>query len=187
MTGRPRTLLLGLIGAGIDASRSPAMHEEEGAAHGLRCIYQRIDLVDLGLNAEALPELLTAAERMGFAGLNITHPCKQDVVPLLTDLSDEARAIGSVNTVVLERGRRFGHNTDRWGFRQSVVKHLPGAAVGRIVQLGAGGAGAATAYAALELGARQLIIVDAVHERALALADRLAAMFSGACVRRTRS
>ena len=106
------------------------MHEEEGAAHGLRCIYQRIDLVDLGLNAEALPELLTAAERMGFAGLNITHPCKQDVVPLLTDLSDEARAIGSVNTVVLERGRRFGHNTDRWGFRQSVVKNLPGAAVG---------------------------------------------------------
>ena len=74
------------------------MHEEEGAAHGLRCIYQRIDLADLGLNAEALPELLTAAERMGFAGLNITHPCKQDVVPLLTDLSDEARAIGSVNT-----------------------------------------------------------------------------------------
>jgi hypothetical protein len=99
VTGRLRTLLLGLIGAGIDASRSPAMHEEEGAAHGLRCIYQRIDLADLGLNAEALPELLTAAERMGFAGLNITHPCKQDVVPLLTDLSGEARAIGAVNTV----------------------------------------------------------------------------------------
>jgi shikimate dehydrogenase len=56
---------------------------------------------------------------------------------------------------------------------------LPGAALGRIVQLGAGGAGAAMAYAALELGAQQLIIVDAVHERALALADRLAAMFSG--------
>jgi shikimate dehydrogenase len=179
VTARLRTLLLGLIGAGIDASRSPAMHEEEGAAHGLRCIYQRIDLADLGLNAEALPELLTAAERMGFAGLNITHPCKQDVVPLLTDLSGEARAIGAVNTVVFERGRRIGHNTDRWGFRQSVVEHLPGAALGRIVQLGAGGAGAATAYAALELGARQLIIVDAVHERALALADRLAAMFSG--------
>jgi shikimate dehydrogenase len=155
------------------------MHEEEAAAHGLHCIYQRIDVADLGLSAQALPELLTAAERMGFAGLNITHPCKQDVVPLLTDLSDEARAIGSVNTVVLERGRRIGHNTDWWGFRQSVVQHLPGAALARIVQLGAGGAGAATAYAALELGARQLIIVDAVHERALALADRLAAMFSG--------
>ena len=152
MTGRLRTLLLGLIGAGIDASRSPAMHEEEGAAHGLRCIYQRIDLADLGLHAGALPDLLTAAELMGFAGLNITHPCKRDVVPLLTDLSDEARAMGSVNTVVLERGRRIGHNTDRWGFRQSVVEHLPGAALGRIVQLGAGGAGAATAYAALELG-----------------------------------
>jgi shikimate dehydrogenase len=176
---RPRTLLLGLIGAGIDASRSPAMHEEEAAAHGLRCIYQRLDLTALGLDVEALPDLLTAAERMGFAGLNITHPCKQTVVPLLTDLSDDARAIGAVNTVVLEGGRRVGHNTDRWGFRQSLVQHLADAPLKRIVQLGAGGAGAATAYAALELGARQLIIVDAIHERARALAERLAAMFSG--------
>jgi len=155
------------------------MHEAEAAAHGLRCIYQRIDLTSLGLTAEALPELLTAAERMGFTGLNITHPCKQAIVPLLTDLSDEARAIGAVNTVVFDKGRRVGHNTDRWGFRQNLVEHLPDAALGRIVQLGAGGAGAATAYAALELGAQQLILVDAVHERACALADRLAAMFSG--------
>ena len=101
------------------------MHEAEGAAHGLRCIYQRIDLDRLGLTAEALPELLTAAERMGFAGLNITHPCKQTVMPFLTDLSDDARAIGSVNTVVFDGGRRVGHNTDRRGFRQS-VQHLAG-------------------------------------------------------------
>jgi shikimate dehydrogenase len=112
VTGRPRTLLLGLIGAGIDASRSPAMHEEEAAAHGLRCVYQRIDLDRLGLTAEDLPGLLTAAERMGFAGVNVTHPCKQAVMPFLTDCSDEARAIGSVNTVVFAGGRRAGYNTD---------------------------------------------------------------------------
>src|ERR1700730_5994483 len=123
------------------------MHEREADEQGLRYLYRLLDLEQMGLGAEALPELVTAAERMGFAGLNITHPCKQDVVPLLTDLSDEARAIGSVNTVVLERGRRIGHNTDWWGFQQSVVQHLPGAALARIVQLGAGGAGAATAYA----------------------------------------
>lgn len=179
MTGRPRTLLLGLIGAGIDASRSPAMHEEEAAAHGLRCVYQRIDLDRLGLTAEGLPGLLTAAERMGFAGVNVTHPCKQAVMPLLTDLSDEARAIGSVNTVVFAGGRRTGHNTDWSGFRQSVRHRLPGAGFGRVVQLGAGGAGAATAYAMLDLGVRELIVVDTIHERAGTLANRMAAAFSG--------
>src|SRR6202030_1512945 len=131
--------LIGLVGAGIHASRSPALHEAECAAQDVRYLYKLIDLEVLGLGVEALPELLTTAERMGFAGLNITHPCKQDVVPLLTDLSDEARAIGSANTVVLERGRPIGHNTDWWGFRQSVVQRLPGAALARIVQLGAGG------------------------------------------------
>ena len=91
-----RKLLLGLIGAAIQTSRIPAMHEREAAEHGIRCIYQLIDLDELNLTVAWLPELLAAAERMGFSGLNITHPCKQDVVPLLTDLSDEARAIGSV-------------------------------------------------------------------------------------------
>ena len=176
--GRPDTLLLGLIGSGIGASRSPAMHEGEAAAHGLRCIYQLVDLTQLGLAADALPDLITAAERMGFAGLNITHPCKQSVIPLLTGLSDDARAIGSVNTVVFDAGRRVGHNTDWQGFRRSLVEQLPGAALHRIVQLGAGGAGAATAYAALDLGARELIIVDTIPERARLLADRMAATFS---------
>jgi shikimate dehydrogenase len=179
VTRRPRTLLLGLIGAGIEASRSPAMHEDEAAAHGLRCVYQRIDLDRLGLMAADLPGLLTAAERMGFAGVNVTHPCKQAVMPLLTDLSDEARAIGSVNTVVFAGGRRAGHNTDWSGFTQSVSDRLPGVDLGRVVQLGAGGAGAATAYAMLNLGVRDLIVVDSVHERASSLASRFAAVFDG--------
>ena len=75
-------LLLGLIGTGIQTSRTPLMHEREAAEHGLHCFYQTIDLDALGLTADALPELVTAAERMGFRGLNITHPCKQAVLPL---------------------------------------------------------------------------------------------------------
>jgi len=176
--GRPDTLLLGLIGSGIGGSRSPAMHEGEAAAHGLRCIYQLVDLDRLGLTTDALPDLVTGAERMGFAGLNITHPCKQAVIPLLTGLSDDARAIGSVNTVVFDAGSRVGHNTDWQGFSRSFVEQLPGAALHRIVQLGAGGAGAATAYAALDRGAREVIIVDTIYERARSLADRMTATFS---------
>src|ERR1700679_2138140 len=84
--------LIGLIGAGIQASRAPALHEAEGAAQGVRYLYKLIDLEAFELDAAALPELLTAAERMGFNGLNITHPCKQSVLPLLHELSADAHA-----------------------------------------------------------------------------------------------
>jgi shikimate dehydrogenase len=169
--------LVGLIGAGIQASRTPAMHEHEADAQGLRYLYQRIDLEVLGLGPEALPELITAAERMGFAGLNITHPCKQSVIPLLTDLSADARELGAVNTVVLRDGQRIGHNTDWRGFAESFRRGLPDARLGRVAQLGAGGAGAAVAHAAMKLGVQALTIVDLDPGRAAALADSLCARF----------
>jgi len=112
----PVSTLIGLIGSGIQESLTPAMHEAEGSALGLRYIYRLINLTALHLPPEALPELLAAAERMGFNGLNITHPCKQAVLPLLHDLSDDARGIWAVNTVLLKDGRRIGHNTDASGF-----------------------------------------------------------------------
>ena len=101
-------LLLGLIGTGIQASRSPLMHEREAAAHGVHCLYQRLDLDRIPGHAEALPQLLEAAERVGFAGLNITHPCKQSVMAHLTGLSEDASGVGAVNTVVFRDGGREG-------------------------------------------------------------------------------
>ena len=95
--------LVGLIGAGIQASRTAALHEAKAAAQGLRYLYKLIDLEVLGLGADALPELLTAAERMGFNGLNITHPCKQAVLPLLHDVSPDARALGALCREVIAR------------------------------------------------------------------------------------
>ncbi|WP_233560124.1 shikimate dehydrogenase [Teichococcus wenyumeiae] len=173
---RPQ-LLLGLIGAGIQLSRTPAMHEAEGAAQGFNTLYRLIDLDQLRLGPDALPELLTAAERMGFSGLNITYPCKQEVIPHLHELSDEARELGAVNTVVLREGRRIGHNTDASGFAESFRRQLPGVPLGRAVQLGAGGAGAAVAHAALRLGAGQLHLFDQDPARAEALAASLVARF----------
>jgi shikimate dehydrogenase len=172
-----RRLPLGLIGSGIQASRTPSMHEREAAEHGHLCLYQLIDLEPRGLGAGALPELLTAAERMGFAGLNITHPCKQAVLPLLSDLSEDARSLGAVNTVVLREGWRFGHNTEWLAFFENFRRGLPEAAIGRVVQLGAGGGGSATAYAILKLGAGHLTIVDVEPERSAALAARLNGIF----------
>ena len=168
-----KKLLVGLIGAGIRRSLSPALQEEEARHHGLRLHYQLIDLDAAGVGPEVLPELMGAMRVIGFAGLNITYPCKQSVIPLLDALSDEARAIGAVNTVVREGDRLVGHNTDgsgwSWGFRRA----LPGADLSRVVLLGAGGAGSACADAVLRLGARQLLIVDQDPARARELAERL--------------
>src|SRR4051812_35620811 len=144
--------LAGLIGFGIQGSLTPAMHEQEGAAQGMRYVYRKIDLQQLGLDAQALPELLTAAERMSFDGLNITFPCKQAVIPLLHDLSEDAEALGAVNTVVLHGGRRVGHNTDASGFAEGVRRGLPGAPLSRGVQGGAGGGGPARGPGAGEPG-----------------------------------
>jgi shikimate dehydrogenase len=166
MPETPASFLIGLIGAGIQASRTPAMHMLEASQQGLRYVYKLIDLEKLGLGVDALPDLLTAAERMGFDGLNITHPCKQAVIPLLTELSEEARAIGAVNTVVLRDGKRVGHNTDVTGFAESFRRGLPNARLNRVVLLGAGGAGAAVAHAALALGIEQLTVFDLDTARA---------------------
>lgn len=170
-------ILEGLIGSGIGASRTPALHEREAAEQGLRLVYRLIDLDRLRLGPEALEELLTAAERMGFAGLNITYPCKQAVLPLLHELSDDARALGAVNTVVLQDGKRIGHNTDCSGFAEAFRRGLPGAARDLVVQLGAGGAGAAVAHALLAEGVARLAIRDAEPARAEDLAQALCARF----------
>ncbi|KAA2237541.1 shikimate dehydrogenase [Salinarimonas soli] len=170
-------ILLGLIGAGVQASRTPRMHEREGARHGLRTIYRLIDLTALGLDASALPDLVTAAERMGFTGLNITHPCKQAVIPLLDELSPEAAALGAVNTVLFREGRRIGHNTDGWGFAEGFRRELGDASREAVVQLGAGGAGAAVAHALLDLGVERLTIVDPEPARAATLVEALERRF----------
>ena len=175
-----KKLLLGLIGAGIQRSLAPALQEEEGRHHGLRVHYQLIDLDAAGAGLAALPTLISAARIIGFAGLNITFPCKQAVIPLLDSLSDEARAIGAVNTVVREGERLVGYNTDgagwSWGFRRV----LPKADLSRVVLLGAGGAGSACADAALRLGTQRLLIYDRDTARATELAQRLNDQLPGA-------
>ncbi|WP_413703985.1 shikimate dehydrogenase [Pseudomonas sp. Pseusp16] len=166
-------VLAGLIGAGIQASRTPALHEHEGDAQGMRYLYRLIDLDSLKLDSNALPDLLMAAERMNFTGLNITFPCKQAIIPLLDELSPEARSIGAVNTVVLKGGKRIGHNTDCLGFAEGFRRGLKDVAVERVVQMGAGGAGAAVAHALLSEGVQRLSIFDVDIRRAQDLADNL--------------
>jgi len=165
--------LVGLIGSGIGPSLSPALHQGEADHLGLRHLYRLIDIDALGVPPEAVGDLVRAARDLGFDGLNITHPCKQLVLPHLDALSPQAEALGAVNTVVFDGGRAVGHNTDVTGFATSFARGLPDVPLERVVQLGAGGAGAAVAHATLTLGAERVTVVDALPERATELAASL--------------
>jgi shikimate dehydrogenase len=161
---------VGLIGAGIGASLSPALHEREAREQGLRYRYRLIEIEDADVGAR-----LEQARRDGLVGVNVTHPVKQAVVPYLDALSDDATALQAVNTVVFDGERATGHNTDTTGFGESFARGLPDVALDRVVLLGAGGAGTAVAYAALRLGVERLAIVDVDDERAQACVDQLGA------------
>jgi shikimate dehydrogenase len=170
--------LAGLIGENIQGSAAAAMHEQEAEALGFDVTYRLIDFTRPARAPSFLAAMLDAAESLAFAGLNVTHPYKQAILPLLTDLSADARRIGAVNTVLFREGRRIGHNTDWSGFAENVTTHLPDARLDRVALIGAGGAGSAVGYASLALGAQVLTIHDRDDARAHALAANLRTLFS---------
>lgn len=168
------SILLGLIGEDISLSRTPAMHEAEGLAQGAATVYRRIDTLTDRARGMSLQELLDAARSTGFNGLNITHPYKQAVLPLLDEVSEQAAQLGAVNTVVIdENGRTTGHNTDVTGFARGLEEGLPEATMTTVVQVGAGGVGNAVAYSLVTHGVEQLQVADLDPNRAQALADAI--------------
>lgn len=174
--GRP--VLVGLLGSGIQLSRTPRMHEVEGARLGLRHIYRLLDTDTPAFAGRALEDILWAVEMAGYSGINVTYPYKQTILPHLDALSDNAQRLGAVNTVVFRDGKRFGHNTDLFGFAEGFRRNMRRAALQSVLQVGAGGAGSAVARALLQGGVQSLTISDIETDRAQALADQLAADFS---------
>ncbi len=170
-------IVVGLIGSDIEASFSPALHEREAQMQGLPYVYLTFDLGRLGAAPEDVGQLVDSARRLGFAGLNITHPCKQLVVRHLDRVSGRASLVGAVNTVVFEEGQAVGHNTDWYGFEESFVRALPDAVMDEVVVVGAGGAGTAVAHALLTRAAGTLRVVDIDMARAEGLARALQAHY----------
>src|SRR5271154_4635178 len=156
-----RQALIGLIGANIMKSLTPRIQIDAFAAAGITGHYHLMDVDQLP--GRTLNDLLQAVKTAGFLGVNITFPFKQAVIPLLDELSAEARQIGAVNTVTIgSDGRTIGYNTDRSGFRLNFEDGLGRAnAEGKTaVLVGAGGAGSAVAFALMDLGLRTLIVFD---------------------------
>ena len=154
-----RALKIGLLGSGIGGSRTPRMHLAAAKAAGLPYEYHLVDSQVRSLPDDPA-EILALLESEGFDGLNVTYPYKRAVLPLMDELSPAARNVGAVNTVVLKNGRRSGHNTDHWGFGESLRRGLPGAPRERVLLLGAGGAGGAVAHALLDAGVDHLAVRD---------------------------
>jgi shikimate dehydrogenase len=173
-SGPHPSLRTGLIGAGIGGSLSPALHISEADAQGISLTYTRFDT---GADPRPLADVLRAAADAGFAGVNITHPHKQAVLPLLDGVTQHARELGAVNTVLFEAGRMTGHNTDGPGYADAFVRQMAGADTRRVVQCGAGGAGAAVAHAQLDLGVEHLVLHDPHPTRRQALVADLVRRF----------
>ena len=164
-----RSFLTGLLGQGIGPSLSPEMHEREAARQGVRYVYKTIDLLDEQTHPERLRELLAAAVDLGFDGLNVTHPVKQTVVPLVDRVSDEVAAIGALNTVLIGPDGTTGHNTDVTGFARAFAEGLAGAPRDTVLLVGAGGAGTAVAHALVGQGVQRLLVTDTDAARGDAL------------------
>lgn len=180
MTQQP--YLLGLIGGNIMNSLAPTLQEDALGAFGLRGHYHLMDL-DVPPRRR-LEDVFAAVKKVGFAGVNVTFPVKQAVIPLLDAMSDEARQIGAVNTVTFAAdGRATGHNTDRSGFRRSLEVAFGGRAPLRgqpIALIGAGGAGRACAFAMMDLGAARIDVHDIDLGRARSLVGDLTEYFGAA-------
>jgi shikimate dehydrogenase len=173
-----RTVLVGLIGANIMRSLSPALHADAFAAAGLVGYYHLMDVERLP--GRQLAQLLGAVKTAGFAGTNVTFPFKQDILTLLDKVDREAAQIGAVNTVTIAPdGCTTGYNTDRLGFRRSFEEGLgrESARDATAVLVGAGGAGRAVAYALMDLGVAAIVLHDRDGGRASALLADLASQY----------
>ena len=163
-----KTKLLGVLGAPIGHSLSPIIQNEALRAAGLDYVYAA-----LPVRADALTSAVHGLRDAGIAGFNVTIPFKTEIIPLMDDLSEDARRIHAVNTVVVEEnGRLVGHNTDVTGF-------LAGFAVRRIaltgkkaVLVGAGGAARAVLWGLLRSKVSSVVIgVRNVSKGAVLAAD----------------
>lgn len=171
-----------LLGNGIKPSLSPALHMAEARRLGLDYEYRTVDLggrreVDLGAELQRL-------EDAGFDAANVTHPFKQAVLGHVADLSPVVRRLGSANLVLLGDGRRTAHNTDVTGFRTALEGFLGdrrsgGPAGGTVLQIGAGGAGLATASALIDLGFDPVVVHDVVPAAVEAMVDRFPGALRG--------
>lgn len=169
LSGRAR--VAGVIGWPVDHSLSPRLHGWWLSRYGVDGAYVPMPVRPLDLIAaiDALP-------RLGFAGVNVTLPHKEPVIPLLDGVTPIAERIGAVNTIVIDADqRRIGDNTDAFGFFENMQRQAPRwrGEAGPAMVLGAGGAARAVSVALLLAGVVKLRLCNRDTTRAHVLAHAL--------------
>lgn len=189
LSAAQRSFLLGLIGTNVAGSLTPPMHEAEALRQGIPLVYRPIDPTVMScpvMDRAGEVDWLTVVERavdFGYSGFNVTHPAKRGVIPALDDLDEDAELLGAVNTITVSQGRLIGRNTDHRGFTEALAAIAVDPKQGEVVQVGAGGAGAAVAYALLSAGVPRLSITDIDPESAQSLVGRMSAAFEASRMR----
>jgi shikimate dehydrogenase len=164
-----RFLLAGVMGWPVMHSRSPMLHN-----HWLRQYDLAGSYVPLAIRPEALGAALRALHPLGFAGVNLTIPHKQQALTIVDEVDTVARSIGAISCVVVRPdGSLAGTNNDCWGFIQNLKQEQPEwrADAGPIVVIGAGGGSRAVCYGLAQEGAREIRLVNRTFVRAQGLAD----------------
>jgi shikimate dehydrogenase len=163
------TRVVGLFGYPVEHSFSPLMHNRAFAQAGLDYVY-----VAFPVPPERVAAAVAALPALGLAGVNVTIPHKQVVIPQLDALSRTAELIGAVNTIEVTDGTRLiGHNTDAPGFAAALRRHGVSLVGQRLLLLGAGGAARAVAFQAALDGCREIVLCDVEEARARALAEEV--------------
>ncbi|CAI7995125.1 Shikimate dehydrogenase (NADP(+)) [Geodia barretti] len=164
-----QTKIVGIIGAPIEHSRSPQIHNAAIAALGLDYVY-----VPFHVQPDNLGAAIEGFKAANVVGINVTIPHKQNVITYLDEISREATLIGAVNTLIFKDGAISGENTDAPGFLQAMQEEgLDVPEGGTAVVIGAGGSARAIVVALALAGVQTICITNRTVSRAVALATDL--------------
>lgn len=155
-----KTKVLGLLGYPVEHSLSPAMHNAAFEHLRLDCCY-----VTFPVKPELLKDAVKAVRALNLAGVNVTMPHKENVIPLLDKIDADASFIGAVNTVVNSNGKLMGYNTDGRGFMRSLSEAQISVNRKNVLILGAGGASRAIGFYLVKKAAA-LFIYDIDRKKA---------------------
>lgn len=153
------TKLIGLIGSPVQNSGSPAIHN---------AVFEHLDLnyayIAFDVDSDQLEATVRGMAAMGFLGYNVTTPCKTIVLPYLDEISEAAKIMGAVNTVVIQNGRSLGDNADGAAFMRNLVLNGIDIRTKKITVMGAGGAGSALVTQAALDGVAQIDLFNLKDE-----------------------
>jgi len=173
-----KTRFLGIVGSPVKDTLCPRMHNAALRHLGIDALYAPYEI-----DASELRQLVRAMPLLRFFGMSVTIPFKERVIRFMDEVSDEARQVGAVNTICVDKGRLVGHNTDGAGF-VTALKAEGGISLRgeRVVILGAGGAARPIAFHVLRQGVERICLANRTRARALALRRSLLRHFPEATV-----